>query len=359
MKKILTRDLSPFIYLFALIFIAGSLLNELKLGLRLEDKAEPHETQPKNNSNGYHATSALQQHNALQSENTHPPQIPPGNTYYSWRGNQWIPPPGIPTYSTKDFIAYFQNRNVLFIGDSTSRRTYSSLFAAMNAEDISNVHVSEINSPTVIDQHRGQKKYSFYHMVPSLRNSSIMAPTVEGKGKFDYINRNCLIGLIDFCKTSVVLKDYDLMVVMIGAWTVSAQEACGAMNITTPVRTGPAIQNTNPLDHFREALDVLKQISSPDLQVALRTVGYIHAGDNDLVEEINNLIKDYFNGTSQLTQDGANMTLVDWASAIRPRSFNVDRIKGDTQQHYGLEARLLCGQMLLHQLRAVDSLRDA
>jgi hypothetical protein len=44
------------------------------------------------------------------------------------------------------------------------------------------------------------------------------------------------------------------------------------------------------------------------------------------------------------------LTYVDWGSQIDKRSFGDTRIKGDLHPHYGLEARLLFAQMLMHEL---------
>ena len=56
--------------------------------------------------------------------------------------------------------------------------------------------------------------------------------------------------------------------------------------------------------------------------------------------------------TAQRTRD--NITIVDWGTVISKRSFKDERIVGDIQAHYGLQARLLFAQQLLHELLASD-----
>ena len=44
---------------------------------------------------------------------------------YKWIGNHcWAAPPGVPTFTLRQLKSYFQKRNVLVIGDSTSRQFY-------------------------------------------------------------------------------------------------------------------------------------------------------------------------------------------------------------------------------------------
>ena len=49
-----------------------------------------------------------------------------------------------------------------------------------------------------------------------------------------------------------------------------------------------------------------------------------------------------------------NFTIVDWSSIIKARSFRDERIKGNLKNHYGLEARLLFAQQLLHEILALE-----
>ena len=49
-----------------------------------------------------------------------------------------------------------------------------------------------------------------------------------------------------------------------------------------------------------------------------------------------------------------NFTIVDWGGVIQARSYGEERIKGDLNTHYGLEARLLFAQQLLHEILASE-----
>jgi hypothetical protein len=58
--------------------------------------------------------------------------------------------------------------------------------------------------------------------------------------------------------------------------------------------------------------------------------------------------------TNNQQQHSTNITVVDWGTVISKRSYGNERITGDIKPHYGLEARLLFAQQLLHELLAAE-----
>ena len=76
---------------------------------------------------------------------------------YKWIGNHWAAPPGVPTFTPRQLKSYFQKRNVLVIGDSTSRQFYNTLFALMTADDLDAVAVKELDAADVIDANKAEK----------------------------------------------------------------------------------------------------------------------------------------------------------------------------------------------------------
>jgi hypothetical protein len=58
----------------------------------------------------------------------------------------------------------------------------------------------------------------------------------------------------------------------------------------------------------------------------------------------------------QENQKVSNLTRINWSGAIFPRSFGSDRIKGDSPDHYGLEARLVFIQMITNHLASRQGL---
>ena len=65
--------------------------------------------------------------------------------------------------------------------------------------------------------------------------------------------------------------------------------------------------------------------------------------------------RDYF--AENDTKSNGNMTLVDWGTVMEKRSWGSKRIAGDISAHYGLEARLLFAQQLIHELTRDELLR--
>lgn len=57
----------------------------------------------------------------------------------------------------------------------------------------------------------------------------------------------------------------------------------------------------------------------------------------------------------QSNSNATNFTVLDWGTVISKRSFGGERIAGDIKPHYGLEARLLFAQQLLHHLLALEA----
>jgi len=120
--------------------------------------------------------------------------------------------------------------------------------------------------------------------------------------------------------------------------------------------------NNNPIDHLKAALHALKDASSPNLQIAFRTVGFVDKKVDfddlwDMLVETKNFF-DELNRNDFLSpsksNSAANMTLVDWGSNIVKKSFGQNRIVGDIHAHYGLGARLLFAQQLLHELLVAE-----
>lgn len=69
------------------------------------------------------------------------------NQTYTWYGNQWMPPKGVPLYTRDDMMQAFSQFDTLWIGDSTTRRAYATIFALVNS-------TTPMVSVSTIDGHR-------------------------------------------------------------------------------------------------------------------------------------------------------------------------------------------------------------
>lgn len=93
---------------------------------------------------------------------------------------------------------------------------------------------------------------------------------------------------------------------------------------------------------------------SPNLSTAKDRQGEQDDKDEKLKDMI---LTDRKMKTHQRKPTGAtNFTVVDWGTVISKRSYGSQRIAGDIPEHYGLAARLLFLQQLLHHLLALELL---
>lgn len=295
------------------------------------------------------------------------------STDYSWVGDQWVPPPGIPVYTPTDLLKYFQNRNVLFIGDSTSRRVWATAYAMMNATDRKNIPVRDLDIHAVVDFHKRTESGNRQCLLDdrAARIETLKRPklifnqfecrdlprlesdenddTIEKKGKFDYTFYTC------YSQVSYLLRDddsndifpklkpdYDLIVVGTGIWEIIHPD-CDRNE-----------KNVKHPDRLRGLLENLKKQSSPDLQIVYRTCAFDARDEyrnNPRIADFSRVVDNFFNNTDPAD----NVTLVDWANAVDKRSFGEERISGDLPPHYGLQARTLFIQQLMHELMKAEA----
>ena len=330
---------------------------------------------------------------------------------YSWMGNNFVPPAGVPVFTPSQIKDYFQNRNVLFLGDSTNRRVYGTMRALINADDLDDVSLEALdkvhrrrldevaagaassmsnnytsasaaakfkaaNDRTSICGPRAIKslihktlpdygcdnvvgstaeKYAINQFDDDYKNSSIDEKMKETKGFFDtglgYCHHNILWDFNDMNNGGELLNamkaDYDLIIINNGIWENINQGAC-RRNATSGLGRLPAL------------LDKIRDESSKDLQIVFRTPGFADEsgkgkGAMNLSLDFINYAKEYFykirmgQGIDYL-EPKPNITLVDFGSVIFKRSFREKRIQGDHVAHYGVEARLLYAQQLMHEL---------
>jgi len=274
----------------------------------------------------------------------------------------------------------------------------------MNATDWTDVDVNEIDSSRIIDVNKGRRigeevcsnkerqifNSTFYEKLcrdlPALNTTGTPAYDGHGgesaretggdspllshsdsskKGKFDYIRLNCYGQIHDYFSgvgaqrmsrpnSTSIVEDYDLVVISMGIWDIIRD--CSKINNST-IR--------DPLERLNMTLSVLQAVSSPKLQIAFRTVGFKQgssASSWKMIKGTNDIFERMDNQTSQKEHTDlatSNLTLVDWGTVISRRSENEKRISGDIKAHYGLEARLLFAQQLMHSLILADEQTNA
>eukprot|EP00538_Stauroneis_constricta_P004795 CAMPEP_0119557694 /NCGR_PEP_ID=MMETSP1352-20130426/9279_1 /TAXON_ID=265584 /ORGANISM="Stauroneis constricta, Strain CCMP1120" /LENGTH=445 /DNA_ID=CAMNT_0007604833 /DNA_START=51 /DNA_END=1385 /DNA_ORIENTATION=+ len=317
-------------------------------------------------------------------------------TDYQWFGNTWIPPAGIPHYALQEIREAFSKHHVLFLGDSTIRRLYGTLYQLLNASSTA-INKTELDHSSYIDinkNRRGKQEIcrnrGFVDMTRArFRSSSIggqqdaipviqqmwdhpndtrafhchdiVTDDVSGNSnninhnhtittQFDYGRMNCyneitkLVNL-DFMNQREISKNYTLVVFGLGLW-----------DAVKPYDCRKSANDNNPTSRLRQAFEWATSFAGPDSTMLWRTIGYQKDGiGTELIQHLNGQTMEVLKGSqmrrARRSAVPLNASIVDWATAIYPRSFGDQRIDGDIHAHYGLEARLLLIQMLVHEIK--------
>ena len=302
-------------------------------------------------------------HIILSDESVHERIKNTNSSQYTWVGNHWMPPPGVPTFTARQLKAYYSQRNILVIGDSTSRRLYTTLFDLINANDLDDMKAREIegdhwkrkNSCSEDLGDRYITRMSGRKQVVCQNNTSEVEDE-NGDGnvtkhyKFDHITQYCYDFLEWYWRTGESFsaefsQSYDLIIIGVGVWEQNFPDICKKN-----------LPGTTSEERLQKSFQNMEENNPADLQVVFRTSAFdtrFANDDNQLIRSTNALSRQFFYDLDQKSELGRyekNLTLVDWGGVMETRSYGEDRIVGDHAAHYGLEARLLAIQQVTHEL---------
>jgi len=336
------------------------------------------------------------------------------SSQYTWLGNQLVPPNNVPIFHPKLYKEYFQKRNTLFVGDSLARRAYATIHGIIACNNSDIVEVEELvgKDGTLLGQNESKTvdkcplleglTLPYYHRGYDCRlidngtnNASFVDFPPNTIGKFDFLGLPCARDIVQIVNPVMINRHgYDLVVVMIGAWELlnecrilvaplleSTLSSLLELNLNDvddyEQRMGGGTQRINttasppedlprgqeqdklltPFQKWELLLKTLSnEVSSSKIQVVIRTPGFSvkHNGDEDMWEMIRMTLQYFSPEEPKGGEKSRNVTIVDFGSVIAARSYGDHRISGDSIYHYGLEARLLFGQQLLHELFAAE-----
>lgn len=305
------------------------------------------------------------------------------NQTYAWYGNQWVPPPGVPMYSKEDMRAAFSQFDTLWIGDSTGRRAYGTLFAVMNSTKAA-ISVADLNNYRVVDLNkyawRGkvdenlcptQREAANQRLVPGWRNVWTNASLCRkvGQRSFDFLRIDCIREFYEIAQQKQEIKQYTLVIIAMGLHDALKPKGCALSRdipdstfVTNMTRPGPyedlerifykaweyAVGMATTMEEAK------KETNATTTAVLWRTSGFDSAGQESVTNRAHHLnrltVQQFQNQSVLLSANNGTMALVDWGKAVLPRSFKPDKIGGDISAHYGLEARLLMAQMTTQQI---------
>lgn len=275
---------------------------------------------------------------------------------YSWVGKRWVPPPGVPYLSPKDILLLFQAENTIWWGDSTGRQDYQTMYHMLNADDIHNIHGLELD----LDRNKGnfgnQSGIITFHCPNRVPRDLFFADlgqvmgtncsnSSSSIGKFDLAERGgdgvppCFKNILSQVrnKTSLLQREYSVMILSVGIWEVVAPHHCITANTSE-----------TPYYFLEELLNALQLISGPSLYIIWKTQGPSERETNDKGKQSLKLIETAQNWFS--THSPSHMGLSDFGSEMNNgnRIFGQDRMIGDSSEHFGVEARTLSIQMASH-----------
>lgn len=291
-----------------------------------------------------------------------PKALPPVHINSSWIGNQWIPPPGYRLYSTREIQSFFGQHSVLWVGDSTARRAYGTMYGILNAtQDPDDVEIHDLDHPQVLDMN----KMSLEMTVPypeschkSGYNLCRLIPTLtDGDGgdmlhSFDQVDATCLGSLVNMTEngSSQFWRDvssYSLVIFSIGPWEL--RDRCGP-DKGWQMRVEQFLNSLYRYAEDSNTTFIWRTWGSIDFDVERKAkMSWKKAYKYN--EYFKQKITEHDEERRSQNKSLSAVTYIDWGQAMFPRSFpRSKRIRGDMQAHFGLEARLTFLQMLVNHM---------
>ena len=210
------------------------------------------------------------------------------NQTYAWYGNQWIPPPRVPLYTKEDMLEAFSQFDVLWIGDSTGRRAYATMYALLNSTSSSNVPVEELDSGRVIDVNRRSytgeidedscqpqrqaskenywrpglaEMWSNFSVCRKLPSKITNTSTSQRPRSFDYVRANCYRDFWRLSELTWDIQRYSLIIVGVGLHDLIRPHDCAVL-----ITENKTLQNP-------ESLSLVGGQSNNNTQEQTRLVG--------------------------------------------------------------------------------------
>ncbi|KAG7355186.1 hypothetical protein IV203_004542 [Nitzschia inconspicua] len=269
---------------------------------------------------------------------------------YSWVGNQWQPPSGVPLYTIQEMRHIFTQGNVLWIGDSTARQDYVTLYNMITSSSsthdddhyYSNLTVAQLNEG--INVNKGGKITEICdrrYPLDLLLCRDIGNATVNNKiVHYDYTEQICFRDVFNYINTNwrQLVAKYSTILVSVGIWDVIRFQYCGGQNVT----------------FVRDVLNVIDEKFSANghVQVLWKVhcgAGNENASEMDRTAQIQQLTRDWF-ATHPQNNHTNNMAMIDLAKEMEGRTYGEARIAGDIPPHLGPTARMLFLQMATHEM---------
>lgn len=276
-----------------------------------------------------------------------------------WMGKTWIPPRPWRYFDAGELREMYKDKNVLWIGDSTGRRAFATMYAILD-EKAHHVSSSAMSDPAVIDVNKHGKHAEScnknFTNVPADRHPNLCRPAPGGgNGEFSYIVGTCfhsveLVLQSELDGTTNMTADVDVIILSLGIWEVVERKTCNMVDVVKQEQQG---HERTPVERLDHALDLAARFTAKTGKLIVwRTSGY--GGYRFTIKGV-----DMYNRTMNAidhnlaTTNNSNLLYVNWGDAVGPRSFGPDKLAGDIPAHYSEEARVVLVQMITNRLHEI------
>jgi hypothetical protein len=267
----------------------------------------------------------------------------------AWIGNHWLPPNGWRYFSAEELRTVYKDKSIMWVGDSLARRAALTMYGilnetAANSSDM-NIPAAAIDAFSVIDVNKYRITEPCTKWIGRTHQPRWCRIMPGGVGDYAYVQKVWFSDVRSFFQDelsgkSSITKNFDTIIIAMGNWdSVSPKE-----------------ERSNILSNMTAAIDALGKLQSTLKTIIWRTSGFRHDNGkaNEYFFEVNKKAVDQINSIAtrmqQESKKVSNLTCINWSGVIFPKSFGSDRIRGDSPDHYGLEARLVFIQMITNHL---------
>ena len=229
-----------------------------------------------------------------------------------WVGDVWLPPNGR-MYTIKEIQHTFHKRRLLIIGDSLARRLTSTLALILNGDTSSDLLDNEVdNEVTLGVGHHDEKKWD----VPS--------------------------GQLVF-KWAPHARDVE-------SYLTKAMESFGYSDVIVAIGVHDAEKPTTSTEQdLQKALDSLRLLHELGVNILWRTTPLIDDPKHpDTTNEVNRRINRINSFVLKVLPP--HIGIVDISSTLANKSLGMDRLKGNSAEHFSNIARVVQIQTITHEL---------
>ena len=303
-----------------------------------------------------------QQHQQQQVTTVSSRNVSPRDMIGTWVGDTWIPPSPWKLFSANELREVYSRHRILWIGDSTARRTSMTLFSILNGTT-NHAPTALLNRDIDINKHELTENCTRWsNQTESLQdnttvylysNLNVCRPLPQG-GDVTLFPATCLqhvrsILTQEIASGGIVIPEFDLVIVSLGIWHQLSKDC-------------PLEGNETLLSLVQDIVQLMEEvlILQPQLTFVWRTCGFSGRKITNRQIHVRNMNKAIMNVVDNVTLSRADkidhrITYVNWGAAVEPRSHGSQRIQGDIPAHYGLEPRLVLIQMIANQLQMIKT----